>query len=101
MFFSFFKPKSSQLFYQQIVNTVGMKMERNYYSEKYITKIETNGKKFFPYPFCMNCLHYVPIEHSSLLHSGCGLFKPLKRCVDVRHDKALCAKEGKYFQEKE
>lgn len=71
-----------------------------HYSEKYITKIETNEKKY-PHPSCIICLHYVPIEYSSILHSRCGIFKPLKLCVDVRNDKALCAKEGKYFQEKE
>lgn len=59
------------------------------------------GNKTFPHPFCMDCIHFVPVEHSSLFpNSGCGLFKPLKPCLNVRSDKELCGVEGKYFQKR-
>lgn len=85
---------------------------RNYYCEKQnamniLLDQEKNtlqpkqGNKTFPHPFCMDCIHYVPIEHSSLFHnSGCSLFKPLKPCLNVRSDKELCGVEGKYFQKR-
>ena len=60
-----------------------------------------HGNKTFPHPFCMDCMHYVPMEHSSLFpNSGCSLFKPLKPCLNTRSDNELCGVEGKYFQKR-
>ena len=60
-----------------------------------------HGNKTFPHPFCMDCIHFVPVEHSSLFpNSGCSLFKPLKPCLNTRSDKELCGVEGNYFQKR-
>ena len=97
-----------KIYASNVTSVVGMRILCNYYHcEKHISKNNTNntltkhGNKTFPYPFCMDCIHFVPMEHSSLFpNSGCSLFKPLKPCLNTRSDKELCGMEGKYFQKR-
>jgi hypothetical protein len=112
MFFSLMK-----MYVPSVSYGVGMRIfwqpsYRNYYCEKQnamniLLAQEKNklqqkhGNKTFPHPFCMDCIHFVPVEHSSLFpNSGCSLFKPLKPCLNTRSDKELCGVEGKYFQKR-
>ena len=114
MFFSILK-----MYVPDVSYGVGMKLFRqpnqSYHCEKQIAmntillaqqkqqqqNDPKQGNKTFPHPFCMDCIHYVPVEHSSLFpNSGCSLFKPLKPCLNTRSDKELCGVEGKYFQKR-
>jgi hypothetical protein len=51
------------------------------------------------YPFCIDCLYYVPMEHSPLFpNSGCRYFQPsMKICTSARSDEKMCGKEGRLF----
>ena len=60
----------------------------------------TKGKKQFPtyYPFCLDCLYYIPMEHSPLFpNSACKYNPQLKPCTSVRSDEKSCGKEGKFY----
>ena len=73
----------------------------NYFIAQKQNAMPKHGNKTFPHPFCIDCMHFVPVEHSPLFpNSGCSLFKPLKPCLNTRSDKELCGVEGKYFQKR-
>ena len=66
------------------------------FSSKKITTQPQNIKKY--YPFCLDCLYYIPMEHSPLFpNSACKYLPQLKPCTTVRSDEKSCGKEGKFY----
>ena len=50
-------------------------------------------------PFCIDCMFYVPMEHSPLYpNSACRYYQSLHPALMVRSKPDLCGEQGKHFQ---
>jgi hypothetical protein len=68
-------------------------IKQNYYSSKEIIRT-----KQIPYPYCIDCRFYIPMEHSPLFpNSACKYLPKLKPCTTMRSKNDLCGIEGKHY----
>ena len=69
---------------------------RNYYYHSH-TKVDVPQKKT-PNHLCIDCVNYIPMEHSPMYpNSACSFYKPLQTVIVARSKPDLCGREGKHF----